>query len=364
MEGLHTDDLGPLKVVHFHFPKTDFRAVLVIDNTALGPAIGGLRITPTVTAEEVGRLARAMTLKNSAAGLNHGGGKAGIVASPDNPHIERFIRLFARQIRELSDYIPGPDMGSNEQSMARIYDEIGRAVGLPEEIGGLPLDKLGATGFGIAECAEVACPYAGLELKGSRVAVEGFGSVGKAAAKFLSDKGAVIVAACDTKGTIYNPNGLDVKKLLESKAADGSVVHYKGGTVLGAEEIFALDTDILVPAASADVINQSNVDTIRAKLVIQGANIPATNVAEDTLHNKGILCIPDFIANAGGVIMGAMEYGRKIEREAFETIAARIKTNTEMVLKSSVERKFLPRQIAIEMAGKRIRNAMKYRDTL
>lgn len=364
MDGIQTDDLGPLKVLHFHFPKTDFRAILVIDNTALGPAIGGLRITPSVTTEEVMRLARAMTLKNSAAGLHHGGGKAGIVASPGNPQIERFIRLFARQIRDLTDYIPGPDMGSNEQSMAWVYDEIERAVGLPEEMGGLPLDKLGATGFGLAECAEVACHYAGLELKGSSVAVQGFGSVGKATARFLAAKGAVIVAASDTKGTVYNGDGLDVKELIETKESSESVAHFREGTVLGIQDIFSLDADILVPAASADVINEDNVGGIKAKLILQGANIPATKAAEEALHEKGILSVPDFIANAGGVIMGAMEYGRKVEREAFDAIATRIRANTRLVLERSIKEKLPPRQAALEFAGGRVRKAMKYRDTL
>jgi glutamate dehydrogenase (NAD(P)+) len=364
MNGIQADNLGPMKVVHFHFPRTDFKSILVIDNTALGPAIGGVRISPSVTTEEVARLARAMTLKNSAAGLHHGGGKAGIIASRDNPRIERFIRLFARQIRELDDYIPGPDMGSNEQSMAWIYDEIGRAVGLPEEMGGLPLDKLGATGFGVAECAEIACPYAGLELRGARVAVQGFGSVGKASARFLSAKGAVIVAAADTKGTIYNRDGLDVEKLIQTKEASQTVVHYKDGTVLGAGEIFSLEADILVPAASADVINEGNVQDIKAKLVIQGANIPATKAAEEALHRKGVLSVPDFIANAGGVIMGAMEYGRKIEKEAFEAISARVRANTGLVLERSAGEKLPPRQVALGLAKERILKAMEYRESL
>ena len=364
MDQIRADALGPVKVVHFNFPRTGFRAILVIDNTSLGPAIGGLRITPSVTTEEVMRLARAMTLKNSASGLHHGGGKAGIVASADNPRKELFIRAFARQIRDMTDYIPGPDMGSNEKSMAWIYNEIGRAVGLPEEIGGLPLDKLGATGFGLAECAEVACPYAGLQLRGARVAVQGFGSVGKAAATFLSGKGAVIVAASDTKGTIYNREGLDVGNLIETKETSRSVINYKGGTVLSAEEIFSLEADILVPAASPDVINEANVNGIKAKLILQGANIPATKKAEETLHNRGVLSVPDFIANAGGVIMGAMEYGRKVEKEAFEAISNSIKANTGLVLERSKKEHLPPRQVAIEFAEERVRKAMEYRETL
>ncbi len=364
MNGIRVDGLGPLKVVHFYFAKTDFRAILVVDNAALGPSIGGVRVSLAVTTEEIVRLARTMTLKNSVSDLHHGGGKAGIIADPRSPHRERYFRLFARQIREFSDYIPGPDMGSNEESMAWIYDEIGRAVGLPEEIGGLPLDKLGATGFGLAECAEVACPYCSLEVKGARVAIQGFGSVGKAAAKFLSEKGAVIVAVSDTKGTIYSSDGLDVKRLIETKDASQSVIHSGKGTVHKPEEIFFLECDILIPAASPDVINENNVNNIKARLILQGANIPATKGAEEVLHKRGIISVPDFIANAGGVIMAAMEYKRKIEREAFDAISTKIKTNTKLVLERSMREHSVPRQVAVEIAQERVLRAMKYRDSL
>jgi glutamate dehydrogenase (NAD(P)+) len=358
------DHLGPLKVLHLYFPKTDFKAIVVIDNTALGPSIGGVRVSLSVTTEEVMRLARTMTLKNSVTDLHHGGGKAAIIADPKDPHIERYFRLFARQIRHLPDYIPGPDMGSNEESIAWIYDEIERAVGLPEELGGLPLDKLGATGFGLAECAEVACPYAGIQLKGARLAIQGFGSVGKASARFLSDKGAIIVAVSDSKGTVYNRSGLDVQKLIELKESSRSVIQYTDGIVSTPEDIFSLECDILIPAASPDVIHEGNVHAIQARLIIQGANIPATKNAEEALHIKGIICVPDFIANAGGVIMAAMEYKRKIEKEAFDAISSKIKTNTRLILERSTQEKVLPRQVAREIAQERVVKAMRYRDSL
>ncbi|MDI6890900.1 MAG: Glu/Leu/Phe/Val dehydrogenase dimerization domain-containing protein [Thermodesulfovibrionales bacterium] len=167
------DELGPSKVIHLYSKKTQLRAIVVVDNTALGPAIGGVRVSPFVSTEEVLRLARTMTLKNSIAGIPHGGGKAAIIADSKGLEKEHYFRVFAKLIKDLQEYIPGPDMGSDEEAMAWIYDEIGRACGLPEELGGLPLDKLGATGFGLSECAEVACPYAGIDLKGARVAVQG-----------------------------------------------------------------------------------------------------------------------------------------------------------------------------------------------
>jgi len=366
MYSIEVDEMGPMKVLNLYFPKTDFKAIVVVHNTALGPSVGGVRISTSVTTQEVLRLARTMTLKNSIAGLPHGGGKAGIIADPEDPGKEQYMRMFAKAIRDLNDYIPGPDMGSDEESMAWIYDEIERAVGLPEVIGGIPLDELGATGFGLAECAEVVCPYSDVvELKGARVAIQGFGSVGKAAARFLTEKGAILVAVSDSKGTIHNPDGIDVQELIAIKSETGRVINYKSGTVKDCEELFFTDCDILIPAAIPDVINRDNVDKIKAKLILQGANIPATREAEIILHKKGILSIPDFIANAGGVIMAAMEYAKKTEKEAFEAISTKIKTNTRLILKRCKECReeyVLPREIAEEIAKERVMKAMKYRE--
>jgi glutamate dehydrogenase (NAD(P)+) len=361
MVEIEYDELGPAKVMHFYSGRRGFRAIVVVDNTARGPSIGGVRVSSSVTTDEVRRLARTMTMKNSLAGIPHGGGKAGIIADPKDPRKEEYFRILSRIIKDMTDYIPGPDMGSDETAMAWVYDETGRAVGLPEEIGGLPLDRLGATGRGLAECAEVACPHAGVELKGARVAIQGFGSVGKAAAKCLSLKGAIIVAASDTKGCIHKPDGMDVGELIEIKESTGSVANYKKGCVKKTEELFLLDCDVLIPAAIPDAINNDNVGGVKAKLILQGANIPVTRGAEEALHNRGVLSIPDCIANAGGVIMAAMEYARKNEKEAFELISMRIKTNTEMMLKRSEKMKMLPRQAAEEIARDRVLKAMSYK---
>lgn len=361
---INTDNLGPLKVIQLHFPKTDFRAIVVVDNTALGPSIGGVRVSLDVTVNEVMRLARTMTMKNSIAGLPHGGGKAGLIADPKDPKKEQYFRILAKTIKDLTDYIPGPDMGSDEVAMAWVYDEIGRAVGLPEELGGIPLDKLGATGFGLAECAEVACPYAGIALKGAQVSVQGFGSVGKAAARFLAEKGAIIVAVSDTKGSICNPDGLDIKELIETKEATGSVINYKKGRVNKCAALFLMPCDILIPAATPDVINKDNVNEIKARVILQGANIPVTKEAEEIFHQKGILSVPDFIANAGGVIMAAVEYAGKTEKEAFEAISTRIKANTKKILEKSKKENIFPMQAAEEIAKERVLRAMRYRGDL
>ncbi|MEW6739790.1 MAG: Glu/Leu/Phe/Val family dehydrogenase [Nitrospirota bacterium] len=357
-------EIGPSKIIQLFFPVSNFHAIVVVDNTALGPSIGGVRVSQDVTIEEVKRLARTMTMKNSIAGLPHGGGKAGIIADPRSPEKEHYFRIFSQAIKDLHEYIPGPDMGSNEECMAWIYDEIGRATALPEEIGGLPLDKLGATGFGLSECAEIACPYADIALKGARVAIQGFGSVGKAAAKFLSEKGAIVVAASDTKGSICNPDGLDVKELLDIKEEKGSVIHCKKGTVKKCEELFLTPCDVLIPAATPDVISKENVEGVKAKLILQGANIPITREAEEVLHKKGILSVPDFIANAGGVIMAAMEYAKKSEKEAFDAISERIKKNTKLILEKTFKENILPRQAAEAIAKERVLRAMQYKRVL
>jgi glutamate dehydrogenase (NAD(P)+) len=356
------DDIGPSKIVQLYAPQVPFRAIVVVDNTARGPAIGGVRVSPDVDVEEVYRLARTMTFKSAVADLPHGGGKSGIIADPKDPKLERIFRVFARMIGELVEYIPAPDMGCHEDSMAWIYDEIGRVAGLPEEIGGLPLDKLGATGFGLAESAEIACGHAGLKLSGARVAIQGFGSVGKAAARFLAEKGALVVAASDSRGGVYSPGGLVVEKLLAAKENEGAVTACGEGKPIRREEIFRVDCDILIPAATPDVIYEGNAGEIRARLILEGANIPSTPKAERMLAERGVLIVPDFIANAGGLIMAAMEYARKSEGEAFAAIGEKIRANTRRILEKAKSDGILPREAAERIARERVRNAMRYRE--
>src|SRR6516164_2618720 len=169
------DELGPFKLVHIYRPSVDLKAVVAIDNIGCGPAIGGVRMAPDVSAEEAFRLARATTFKNAAAGLPHGGGKSVIFVDPKMPlsDKERLVRSFAAAIADLSDYIPGPDMGTDELAMGWIKDETGRAVGLPRELGGIPLDEIGATGLGLVSAIDVAAQHLGMPLQGARVVIQG-----------------------------------------------------------------------------------------------------------------------------------------------------------------------------------------------
>jgi glutamate dehydrogenase/leucine dehydrogenase len=357
------DDLGPIKIVHLYDPKSGLKAVVAIDNVARGPSIGGIRMAPDVSAEEAFRLARAMTLKNSAANLPHGGGKSVIFGDPkmDLAKKELLIRAFARAIRDLVEYIPGPDMGTDESCMAWIKDENGRAVGLPPEIGGIPLDEIGATGLGLKAAVEAAMKYCSFDLKGARVVVQGFGSVGKHAARFLGERGTVLVAASDSHGTIYNPKGIDVMRLIALKDAGKSVTDYSDGRKLDVDGVIDIDCDIWIPAARPDVIRKENVDRLKTKLVPQGANIPFTLEAERILHERGVLVLPDFIANAGGVICAAVEYHGGTQSQALQTIEEKIRANTEEVLANAKKNGSLPRQAAVELAATRVRKAMTYR---
>jgi glutamate dehydrogenase/leucine dehydrogenase len=358
-----TGAFGPAKIVLLRDAAADLEAIVVVDNVACGPAMGGIRMAPDVSVEEVARLARAMTLKNAAAGLAHGGGKAGIVADPRMPAAEkaRLIRAFGRAIRHLAEYIPGPDMGTDEACMGHLHDEIGRAVGLPRVLGGIPLDAIGATGFGLAVAAEVAEEIAELPLRGARVAIQGFGAVGRHAARFLAERGAVLVAVADSRGALARSEGLDVAEIIAFKEQGNAVADFPGGARLAAADLVGVDCDIWIPAARPDVLDAGNAGRLRAKLVLQGANIPATPEAEAILHARGIVSVPDFIANAGGVICAAVEYHGGTETQAFAVIAEKIRANTRAVLTRARDGALVPRTAAEQLARARLVEAARYR---
>lgn len=361
------DELGPAKIIQVYEPSVGLKAVLVVDNVAAGPALGGVRMAPDVTTEECFRLARAMTLKNAAAGLPHGGGKVVLYGDPKMPKAdkERLIRALACSLRSEQEYIFAPDMGTDEECMAWIKDESGRVVGLPAEIGGIPLDEIGATGWGLCQVTEVALQYCGnfcdFKLEKARVAIQGFGAVGKHAARFLAARKALLVGAADSRGAVYDPDGLEVDKLLALKEAGQSVADYPKGEKFDREAIIDFDCDILIPAARPDVVNEDNVHRLKAKLVVEGANIPITYGAEKYLHERGVLCIPDFIANAGGVICAAMEYRGASQAAVFQTIEEKVRHNTRLVWEESKMKKILPRDAALNLALERVKKAMAYK---
>jgi len=357
------DGLGPARMVYIHEPAAGLRAVVAIDNVAAGPAIGGVRMAPDATAAEAFRLARAMTLKNAAAGLAHGGGKSVIVADPHQPAAdrERLVRAFACAIRDLTDYIPGPDMGTDERAMAWVKDEIGRAVGLPAVLGGIPLDEIGATGYGLAVAVEEASRDAGFALKGARIAVQGFGAVGQHAARFLAERGAVLVAAADSETTLADPAGLDVAALIALKRAGRGLSESPSGDKRGRDAVIDVDCEVWIPAARPDVIREDNAGRLKARMVAEGANIPLTEGAEKSLAARGVLVLPDFIANAGGVICAAVEYRGGTEAQAMQTIGERLRANTRAMLDAARRDRTHPRAAALALAEARVREAMGLR---
>ena len=359
----YTDELGPSKIIHVYEPSVSMKAILVIDNVAKGPSIGGIRMAEDVSTEECIRLARAMTFKNAAAGLPHGGGKIVVYGDPKMPkkHKQQVLRAMASSLRNEEDYIFAPDMGTDEECMAWIKDEVGRVVGLPREVGGIPLDEIGATGWGLSNVTDVALEFCDFNIEGARVVIQGFGAVGKHTALFLREKGAMLVATADTQGAVYNADGLDIDALIELKQQGKSVTEYSGGKTLNGDALIDIACDIWIPAARPDVIHDDNVGRLNTKLVVEGANIPITHSAEKTLHERGILCVPDFIANAGGVICAAMEYQGSNKTAAFETIEEKVRRNTQMVLDKMKEEKVLPRHAAIELATERVKKAMSFR---
>ena len=357
------DEIGPAKIVFLRDALVGLEGIVVIDNVACGPAIGGIRMAPDVTVEEVARLARAMTFKNAAAGLAHGGGKGGIIGDPGMAPAqkEKLVRAFGRAIRDLVEYIPGPDMGTDEACMAYLHDEIGRAVGLPRVLGGIPLDTIGATGFGLAISAEVVQELGHIKLNGARVAVQGFGAVGFHAARFLGERGCRLVGASDSRGAIQNPRGLDVGALRQLKEQGCSVGEFTDGSRLPPEDLVGVECDIWIPAARPDALRADNVSRLAAKLVLQGANIPATPEAETIMAAQGIVNVPDFIANAGGVICAAVEYHGGTQSQAFAVIEEKIRENTRAVLDSARRRNVLPRVAAADLARARVGEAQQYR---
>lgn len=369
------DDWGPEKVVCVSDRKTGMRGVLVIDNTARGTGKGGTRMSPTLTVLEVARLARTMTWKWAAVDLFHGGAKAGILGDPNAPNKEEVLRAFARALANEvpREYVFGLDMGLTEKDAAIFVDELGdrgAAVGLPRALGGLPYDELGVTGYGVAEAADAAARAIDLPVAGARVAIQGFGAVGQAAAERLVELGAVITAVSTAKGAVIDPDGLDVARLVALRAEHGDdCVHAYGGAV-DASLALTTDAEILIPAAREDVIDKDLAGATSARLIVEGANLPTTPAALEVLHERGVVVVPDFIANAGGIIAAAHSMDARYSpfpvapETVFSMISLKMRQNAETVVTESRRRELTPHATAQEIAQDRVREAMRLRGQL
>jgi glutamate dehydrogenase (NAD(P)+) len=369
------DKWGPEKIVQVYDSLTGMRGILVIDNTALGPGKGGIRMTPTVNVEEVFRLARTMTWKCALAELPFGGAKSGIIADPKKMSKEEkmnMIRAFAVALRPLSpsQYVAAPDINTGEEEMA-VYalanGSLTSCTGKPSnmcvrpgEECGIP-HEYGSTGYGVFNTIKVAAKHLDINLKQAKIAIDGFGNVGSFLTKYLNEFGVKIVAVSDSKGCVYNPDGLEYEKLKKVKKETKSVTNYTPGQVLSHEKLFELPVDILVPASVPDVINEKNVDKVEARLIVEAANIPITYENEKRLHERGVMVVPDFVANAGGVISSYAEYIGENPRKMFDMVEEKIVRNVKLILKESEKGKVPPREAAMKIAQKRVKEAMEKR---
>lgn len=365
------DKWGPEKVVCVSDSRTGMRGVLVIDNTARGMGKGGTRMSPNVSINEIARLARVMTWKWAGVDLFFGGAKAGIRADPERADKEAVLRAFARALaKEVpSEYVFGLDMGLSEADAAIFQDELGTrgaAVGTPAALGGVPYDEMGVTGFGVAEAVEAAVRHRGEELAGKRVMIQGFGAVGGAAAERLVELGATIVAISNVAGAIHEPEGLDIAELLRARAevGDGCLRAAPGARWLEAGGELELDCDVFVPAATQDVVDADTARALRAAVVVEGANLPLDAAAQAVLAERGVTVVPDFIANAGGVIAAAFAMDARESafvprsEDIFATIAEKMRTNTELVLSESDRSGRHPHEAARHLASERVLRAM------
>jgi len=367
------DEFGPEKILEVYNPKVGMHGFVVIDSTALGPAKGGIRMTPTVSIDEVARLARAMTWKCSLADLPFGGGKSGIVANPKQISFEKkleIIRAFSKALKIVcpKEYIAAPDMNMAEKEIAEFVKANGvhhSATGKPATMCVKPGEKCGipheygSTGFGVYHATKVAAEHCGIDIKKATVAIEGFGNVGEFVAKYLHEHGANIVAVSDSQGVIYHKQGLDIKKVLAVKKKTRSVINYKPGKVLPGKEIIGLDVDILITAAIPDLIKMNDVNKIKTTLIVEGSNIPMTAAVEEALFKKKKLVVPDFVANAGGVISSYAEYKGRNPEHMFQLVEKKIVKNTNIVLDHARDQGVKPRDAAMEIAVERVKTKCK-----
>ncbi len=339
-----------------------------------GPAKGGIRYHPNVTLDEVSALAAWMTWKCAIVGIPFGGAKGGIACDPARMSKGELERLTRRYTADLFDVlgpeldVPAPDVNTSPQTMAWVMDTYSMharhtvtsvVTGKPIEIGG-SLGRREATGRGVLFAIKEACRHKGIELEGARCVVQGFGNVGSVAAGLLHKDGAKVIAICDVYGGVYNPEGLDVPKLLEHVENTGKVVGFGGAEPIGHDELMRLECEILVPAALENVITSKNADEIKAAIIAEGANGPTTTNADKILESRGIFVIPDILCNSGGVTVSYFEWVQ--DRMGYFWSEDEVNRRLEIlmvkafndVLKVSVENQCNMRMAAFMLAIKRV----------
>ena len=321
-----------------------FEGYRVTHNVARGPSKGGIRYHPDVTLDEVKALAMWMTWKCALAGIPFGGAKGGVVCNPkamSEGELQRMTRRFTSEIiNEIGPEkdIPAPDVGTDGRVMAWIFDTysmnkghsvLGVVTGKPLTIGG-SLGREEATARGALYCVREAVRKKQISLQGASVAVQGFGNVGSFLAKFLAEDGAKVLAVSDSTSGLHNQNGIDVQAALAHKRETGTLAGFRGADAITNDDLLLLDCDVLAPCALEQVITEENASRVKAKIIVEGANGPITPSADDILEDKGVLVLPDVLANAGGVVVSYFEWVQGLQEYFWKEAEVNAKLNDIM----------------------------------
>ena len=350
-------------------------------NITLGPAKGGIRYHPGVTLDEVTALAAWMTWKCAVAHIPFGGGKGGVVCDPTRMSKREIEALTRRYVAEIVDAIgpekdvPAPDVNTNEQVMAWVMDTYSMHVGhtttsvvtgKPVELGG-SLGRREATGRGVMIAARESAKHVGFSIKGATVAVQGFGNVGSVSADLLAKEGAVVIGVSDWKGGVFNARGLDIAKLMAWVGQHKTVDGFPGGEALKGPDLFKLDVDVLIPAALENQITIENAPSIKAKVIVEGANGPTTPEANKHLDERGVFIVPDILANSSGVTTSYFEWVQDrygyfwTEKEVNDRLEAKMCEAFAAVLQTSLRYKVDMRTAAYIVAISRVATVTRMR---
>ncbi len=355
-DGVHQILRLPKRELTVNFPvKRDsggtqmFTGYRVQHNTSRGPAKGGLRFHPDTNIDEVRALAMWMTWKCAIVNIPFGGAKGGVICDPKTLSLGELEDLTRRYATEISlvigpdSDIPAPDVGTNGQIMAWLMDTYSMHAGhtVPAVVTGKPVSiggsegRVDATGLGVVLTTQEAFRRQGRSLAGATVVVQGFGNVGGATARLFHQRGAVVVGVSDVAGGIANPQGLDIPAVIDHLHRTGSVVGFAGSDPVSNQEILELPCDVLVPAALQNQITPNNAGRIRAGMVVEGANGPTTPDADLILHDRGILLLPDILANAGGVTVSYFEWVQDIQ--SFFWSAAQVNSRLARIMRNAFD---------------------------
>ena len=362
------------------------RAFIVRHCDAIGPSKGGIRMFYDVSLDDITGLAMEMTWKTALIGVPFGGGKSGICFDPQklsSKDKERVLRAFTRGAKNYIGpevYVPAPDMGTNEEDMGHISDCISYSAGTsitsgcfvtgkPVILGGI-MGRKEATGKGVVYTVLAACEKLGIDITDAKIVVQGFGNVGSVAAGVIAEAGAKIIAVSEIHEGIFNPDGIDIDKLLEYACRNGTLKGFAGSDAITNKELLELECDILIPSATQSQINESNAANIKAGIIAEGANAPTTPKADEMLNEKGVFVIPDILCNAGGVFVSYLEYTQETQREQMDIehvekrLQERMQKKFGVVYEYSQNNNVTMRQASMDIAVSTVANAVKARGFL